>query len=153
MPKKKYEVNLTDEERTRLQKIVTTGKSSANEIQRAKILLSTDDTRIPKLRVVGVAEKCDSNTTTVQRVRKLYHERGVDAAIKRKKRESPPVAPKITGDVEAHIVALACSKPPEGFARWSLTLLANKAVELGYIDEISYVSVRTVLKKHSLSPI
>ena len=57
--------------------------------------------------------------------------------------------PKITGDVEAHIIAMACGKPPEGFAKWSLRLLAEKAVELGYIDGISYVSVRTVLKKHS----
>jgi len=151
MPKLKYKVNLTSEERSILEKITKTGKTTAGEINRAKILLATDDNRIPKLTVIEVAAKCDSNTTTVQSVRKLYHEGGLNVAIKRKKRESPPVAPKITGDVEAHIVAMACGKPPEGFAKWSLKLLANKAVELGYIDDISHVSVRTVLKKHSLS--
>ena len=119
MPKKKYDVKLTEEERTILEKLTTTGKSSANEIQRAKILLATDDNRVPKLTVKSVAEKCDSNTTTVQSVRKLYHEIGLDASIKRKKRATPPIAPKITGEVEAHVIALACSEPPEGYAKWA----------------------------------
>jgi hypothetical protein len=81
--------------------------------------------------------------------KKAYAERGIEAALKRKKRETPPVKPKITGEVEAHIIALACSEPPKGYAKWSLRLLADKAVELEYIDEISYVSVGAVLKKHS----
>ena len=149
MPKKKYNVKLSEKERTKLHKITTTGKSSANEIMRAKILLATDDARCPKLTVAAVAEKCDCATSTVQKVRKRYSEGGLNAALKRKKRERPSVEPKITGDVEAHIIAMACGKPPEGFAKWSLRLLAEKAVELGYIDGISYVSVRTVLKKHS----
>jgi len=153
MPKIKYHVNLTEEERSKLQKITTTGKSSASEILHANILLATADNRSPKLTVATVADKCDSTTTTVQKIRKLYAMEGFDAAIKRKKRETPPVEPKITGDVEAHIIAMACSKPPKGFAKWTLRLLANKAVELGYIDGISYVSVRTILKKRLLSPI
>ena len=95
--------------------------------------------------------KGNSTTTTVQIIRKLYAEGGIDAAIKRKVRKAPPVQPKITGDVEAHIIAMACSQPPKGFAKWSLRLLADKTVELGYIDGISYVSVGTVLKKHNLS--
>jgi len=151
MPKKKYDVRLTDAERTMLEKLTTTGKTSANEIMRAKILLATDDNRKPKLTVAAVADKCDSTTTTVQRIRKLYSEGGLDAALKRKKRETPPIPPKITGEVEAHIIAMACSEPPEGFAQWTLRLLADKAVELGYIDGISHASVRTVLKKRSLN--
>ena len=151
MPKLKYHVNLTDEERALLVKITTTGKGSAKEIQHANILLSTDDNRSTKLTVVAVAEKCNSTTTTVQIIRKLYSEEGFDAALKRKKRTIPPVQPKITGDVEAHIIAMACGEVPVGFAKWSLRLLADKTVELGYIDNISYVSVGTVLKKYNLS--
>ena len=151
MPKLKYIVCLTDEERATLKKIVTTGKSSAKEILHANILLATDDNRTPKLTVVEAADKCNSTDTTVQTIRKAYHEGGLDFALKRKKRETPPVEAKITGEVEAHIVALACGEPPEGFSKWSLRLLADTVVELKYIDSISYVSVGTVLKKHSLS--
>ena len=151
MPKLKYAVNLTDKEQSRLSRITTAGKASAREILHAKILLATADNRSPKLTVGAAAEKCDTTATTVQIIRKLYAEEGFEAALKRKKRETPPIQPKITGDVEAHIIAMACSEPPLGFAKWSLRLLAEKAVELDYIDNISYVSVGTVLKKHNLS--
>jgi hypothetical protein len=151
MPKMMYKVNLTNEERTKLSKIATTGKASAKEIQHANILLATDDNRSPKLTVAAAAEKCNTTTTTVQTIRKLYAESGFNAALKRKKRATPPVQPKITGEVEARIIAVACSEPPKGFSKWSLRLLADKAVELEYIDKISYVSVGTVLKKHNLN--
>ena len=151
MPKLVHSVVLSDDEKRKLIKIATTGKTSAKEILHANILLATDDKRFPKLTVLEVAEKCNTTTTTVQTVRKSYAQYGFNAALKRKKRNTPPIEPKITGDVEAHIIALACSKPPQGFLRWSLRLLANKAVELEYINKISYVSVGTVLKKHNLS--
>ena len=151
MPKLKHTVNLTSEERTKLMKITTTGKASAKEILHANILLATDDCRTQKLTVTAVADKCNSTTTTVQTVRMLYSTQGLEAALKRKKRDTPPVQAKITGEVEAHIIAMACGKPPEGFSKWSLRLLADKAVELEYIDSISFVSVGTVLKKHNLS--
>ena len=140
----KYLVCLTDEERTQLKKIVTKGKSSAKEILHANILLATDDSRAPRLTVAEAADKCNSTTTTVQTIRKAYHEGGLDFALKRKKRGTPPVQAKITGEVEAHIIALACGDPPEGFSKWSLRLLADKAVELEYIENISYVSVGTL---------
>ena len=113
--------------------------------------MATDDTREPKLTVAQVAQNLNTSATTVQIVRKSYAASGLEAALKRKKRAIPPVVPKITGEVEAHIVALACSKAPDGYSKWSLRLLAGKAVELGYIDDISYVSVGSVLKKHSLN--
>ena len=146
-----YKVNLTKEERAKLSKITTTGKAAAKEVLHANILLATDDKRSPKLTVSAAADKCNTTTTTVQTIRKLYAVGGFDAALKRKKRITPPIQPKITGEVEAHIIALACSEPPEGFAKWSLRLLADKAVELEYIDNISYVSVGTLLKKRNLS--
>jgi len=152
MPKKKYAVKLSETEKGNLKKLTTTGKASAQEIKRANILLATDDNRNPKLTVKAVSEKCETSTSQVTKVRKLYAEAGLEAALKRKKRETPPIEPKITGEVEAHIIALACSEPPEGFSKWSLRLLADKAVELEYIENISYVSVSTVLKKHNSSP-
>lgn len=151
MPKIKYQVTLTEAERKRLTKITNTGKASAKEILHANVLLATDDDRSPKLTVATVAEKCNTTTTTVQTIRQSYAQQGLNAALKRKEREKPPIEAKITGEVEAHIIATACSKPPKGFAKWSLRLLADKIVELEYIDKISYVSVSTVLKKHHLS--
>jgi hypothetical protein len=84
-------------------------------------------------------------------MRKRYTEAGIDAALFRKKRETPPIEPKITGEAEARIIALACSEPPEGFSKWSLRLLAEKTVELGYLENVSHTSIGTVLKKHDLS--
>jgi len=151
MPKKSYEVKLSAEEKEMLNEITRNGKSRAKEIMHARILQATDDAREPKLTVRQVAEKCDSTTTTVQTVRRLYATQGFEAALERKKRETPPVEAKITGDVEAKLVALACTEPPEGRAHWALRLLADKAVELEIIDSISHSSVGTVLKKHNLS--
>ena len=72
---------------------------------------------------------------------------GLESTIYRKKRETPPVPAKVTGDVEAHIVTLACSEPPEGYERWTVRLLADKCVELNYVDSLSHMTVSRVLKK------
>jgi len=151
MPKKKYSVNLSKNEIEKLNKLTKTGKASAKEILHANVLLATNDSRTPKLTVKAVADKCSTSTTTVTRVRKRYSEEGLEAALLNKKRKTPPIEPKITGEVEARIIALACSEPPEGFSKWSLRLLAEKTVELEYLENISHVSVGTVLKKHNLS--
>ena len=86
-------------------------------------------------------------------MRSSYCAKGLEATINRKKRETPPVPAKVTGEVEAHVVALACSEPPEGYSKWTLRLLADKTVELGYIDSISHVTISTILKKMNLSRI
>jgi hypothetical protein len=151
MPKLKYTVKLSPEERERLERTTKAGSATAKKILHANILLATDDNRKPKLTVIEAAQKCDSTTTTVQKVRKLYAQGGLAMALVRKKRLKPPIEPKITGEVEAHIIAMACGKVPEGASQWSLRLLANKAVELRYIEKISYVSVGTILKKHNLN--
>ena len=151
MPKLKYAVKLSDIEKEILFKLTKTGKSPAKEILHANILLATDDNRNPKLTVAEVAVKCNTTQTTVQNIRKKYAEEGFEVALYRKKRETPPVAAKITGEVEAYIIATACGEPPKGYSQWSLRLLADKVVELEYIDSISYVSVGTILKKHNLS--
>ncbi|MCL1970998.1 MAG: helix-turn-helix domain-containing protein [Candidatus Bathyarchaeota archaeon] len=149
MPKLMYKVNLTEEEQTKLIKITTTGKTSAKEILHANILLATADNKSAKLTISEVAQKCNTTNTTTQIIRKTYAQNDLNTALTRKKRTTPPIKAKITGEVEAHIIALTCTKPPKGHAKWSLRLLANKTVKLGYIDQISYVSVGTVLKKRS----
>ena len=101
--------------------------------------------------VSEIANAYRTTPTTVQTVRASYCKNGLEATINRKKRETPPIPAKVTGEVEAHIIALACGQPPEGYSRWTLRLLADKTVELGYIESISHVTVSTILKKTNLS--
>jgi transposase len=147
MPKRNYEVKLSEEERNILKKIVHTGSAPAKKIMRSHILLSTDDNRVPKQSVREVAEIYGVSTTTVNEVRKSYAEKGLEDTINRKKRETPPVAPKITGDVEARIIALSCTEPPPGYSRWTIRLLTKKVIELDYIESIGRTSVNEILKK------
>lgn len=151
MPSFKYVIELSDADQAVLNDIVSKGTSSARTILRANILLASDKNSKRYMTVAEIAEVYHTTPTTVQNVRTSYCEKGLDATISRKKRETPPVPAKITGDIEARVIALACGKPPEGYSKWTLRLLANQTVELGYIDEISYVSVMRILKKTNLS--
>lgn len=101
--------------------------------------------------VAEIAEVFLTTPTTVQTVRTEYTQKGLEATLQRKKRETPPVPAKVTGDVEAHVIALCCSEPPEGYARWTVRLLADKCVELGYIESIDYSTISRTLKKMNLS--
>ena len=131
--------------------IVTKGKSPARTILRANILLASDRRNERYMTVSEISKAYHTTPTTVQTVRASYCEKGLEATINRKKRETPPVSAKVTGEVEAHVIALACGKPPEGYSKWTLRLLANKTVELGYIDSISHTTISTILKKTNLS--
>ena len=152
MPKTKYEVAFTDFERRKLQRLTKRGVSPAKTILRANILLMLDRNYGEKHSVNEIASLLGTTNTTVQNVKTSFCKQGLEATLKRKRREEPPVPPKITGDVEARIIALRCGEPPEGYARWTLRLLADKAVELEIIDSISYVSVGDILKKTNSSP-
>ena len=147
MPSFKYVIELSEADRAMLSDIVSKGTSSARTILRANILLASDKNGKRYMTVAEIAEVYHTTPTTVQNVRTSYCEKGLDATISRKKRETPPIPAKITGDVEARVIALACGNPPEGYSKWTLRLLANRTVELGYIDEISYVSIYRILKK------
>ena len=151
MPSFKYVIELSDADQAILNDIVSKGTSSARTILRANILLASDKNSKRYMTVAEIAEVYHTTPTTVQNVRTSYFEKGLDATIIRKKRETPPVPAKITGDIEARVIALACGNPPEGYSKWTLRLLANQTVELGYIDEISYVSIMRILKKTNLS--
>ena len=151
MPSVKYVIELSDNERRTLQDIVSKGKSSAKTILRANILLASDRNGKRYMTVAEIARAYDTTATTVQNVRTSYANNGLEATISRKKRETPPVPPKVTGDVEAHIIALACGEPPEGYEKWTLRLLADKCVELNYTESLSHMTVSRILKKTNLS--
>lgn len=141
-------ITLTTEERKELEKIVRSGTAQAKEIRRANILLSVDESGGRKrMKDVVVAHMLGTTPQTVCQVKKDYlrNPRKVDS-IKRKKRETPPVPAKIDGNVEAHIIAIACSNPPAGYGRWTLRLIADRMVELDYIDTISHTAVGKTLK-------
>lgn len=144
-------IELTMEERDFLTKLVRGRKSSGKEILHANILLGSDIGRGSFLAPTKLAVALNTSKQTVIGIKKRYFSGGIVSAVFRKKRAHPPVPAKITGDVEAKVIALACSKAPEGRNRWTLRLLADKSVELKYIESISYKSVETLLKKHNLS--
>ena len=151
MPSVKYVIELSNQEKVRLMEIVKKGSSPARTILRANILLASDKQNDKYMTVSEIANAYRTTPTTVQTVRASYCKKGLEATITRKKRETPPIPAKVTGEVEAHIIALACGQPPEGYSRWTLRLLADKTVELGYIESISHVTVSTILKKTNLS--
>ena len=151
MPSIKYIIELTDADRKTLSDIISKGSSSAKTILRANILLASDRNATQRMTVAQIADVYHTTPTTVQNVRTSYVNIGLEATIYRKKRETPPVPAKVTGDVEAHIIALACSDPPEGYERWTVRLLADKCVELDYVDSLSHMTVSRVLKKTNLN--
>ncbi len=149
----KNPIRLTVEEQASLRAFVSKGKSSARAIRRAQILLAADENRPDgPLKELEIAERTQVHVNTIRAVRKAYAEQGWESAIGRKKRVTPPIAPKVTGGVEAKIIALSCSTPPSGRSRWTLELLADRAVELKYIDSISHETVSQVLKKRTQTP-
>ena len=151
MPSIKYVIELSNQEKVRLMEIVKKRNSPARTILRANILLASDKQNDKYMTVSEIANAYRTTPTTVQTVRASYCKKGLEATITRKKRETPPIPAKVTGEVEAHVIALACGQQPEGYSKWTLRLLANKTVELGYIESISHVTVSNILKKTNLS--
>ena len=145
--KKKYPVILSDTEREQLKNLIAAGTAPARKLTHARILLKADQgSEGPGWVDEQVADAVEVSQPTVSRVRKQYVQEGLQAAINRR----PPNREyhrKLDGHQEARLVALACSKPPEGQARWSLRLLADKMVELDVVDDLSYQTVRRTLKK------
>jgi hypothetical protein len=151
MPQKRYIVRLTAEERETLTKWVSTGSTAAYKIKHANILLKVDaDGPAWSDAEVGAAFSCHLNT--VASVRQQFVEQGLSAALGRKKRQTPGRTPVCDGEAEASLIALRCSQPPDGRGRWSLRLVADKAVELEIVPAISHETVRKVLKKNDLRP-
>ena len=150
--KKRYVVELTDAERDRLRGLIAAGAAPARKLMHARILLKADEgPGGPGWVDERIAEAVESSQPTVSRVRKQYVQEGLEAALDRR----PPAREyrrKLDGAQEARLVALACSEPPLGQARWSLRLLADKLVELEVVEAVSYQTVRRVFEKTSSSP-
>ena len=145
---KKYIITLSEDERKALSDLTSKGKQKSQKILNALILLACDEGEHQTERSTNeeIARVLHISMRKIDRVKKRFVEDGFDAALDRKM-GNRTYAKKTDGDFEAHLVALSCSEPPEGFARWSLRLLADKVVELNYIDSISHETVRRILKK------
>jgi transposase len=141
MPAAKYIVNLTLAERADLQQLVRAGTTAARKLMRARVLLKADD----GLTDAEVAEHVGVGTATVARIRQRCVEEGLAAALV--DRPHRGALPKFTGKQQAHLIALACSTPPAGRARWTLRLWADRGVALGFTEHCSYETIRQVLKK------
>ena len=143
---KKYIVRLTEEEREQLRTMIGKGKAAAYKIKHANILLKADADG-PNWSDERIAEAFSVHRMTAKNVRQRFVEKGLEVALNRKKRATPPTEKLLDGAKEARLIALACSTPPEGRKRWTLHLLADKVVELNIVNSISYETVRRTLKK------
>ena len=147
------QIELTKEVRKALEQYIKTGVRCVRLVNRAKIILALDTSEGRKAKTQEAI--CKSVGVSRQTVINTRHDfllaGNVSSFLQRKKRETPPVEPKITGELEARIIALACSEVPAGYARWTLRLLAQKCVELQYSDSMSHMSISRLLKKRNLS--
>ncbi len=149
---KKHIVRLTRDEHEKLNKLTTSGRGPARMFTRARILLKADQSDDgPGWSDERISEAFDVTVQTIERVRKQLVEEGFDAVLSRREYKQKISRKKIDGDVEARLIALSCSDPPEGRARWTLRLLADKVVELGYVENISHEAIRQTLKKTNLN--
>lgn len=149
-----YRVTLTADERQQLELITNKGKHSAQKILNSFILLNCDESeynRNDKLTNKGIAAFLSVSERKIDRIRKRFVDEGFEIALNghKTKREYKN---KTDGEFEAHLIALCCGEAPDGYARWTLRLLADKVVELEYIDSISYETIRRILKKTNLNP-
>jgi transposase len=149
---KKYIVTLTKDERKYLGVLTSKGKHRSQKILNGLILLGCDESEFQKKRSTNkeISKVLNISMKKIDRVKKRFVEDGLDITLNGIK-GSRIYIKKVDGDFEAHLVALSCSEPPEGFARWSLRLLADKVIELDYIDNVSHETIRQVLKKMKLN--
>ncbi len=147
MSAKRYKVTLENEERAQLEGLVSRGKGAARRMGHARVLLHADSGPAgPGWSDTTIAAAVGVSVPTIERIRRRFVEDGLEAALSR--RPSRRVYPrKLDGVAEAHLIALACGSPPDGRARWTLQLLAERMVVLGYVDSLSYETVRTRLKQ------
>jgi hypothetical protein len=149
---KKFVVELSEDERAKLKALIGKGRASAKAILKARILLKADQGEGGEgWSDEAICEALDTNISMVTRARNKFVTEGLEAVLARKKRETPPIKPIFDGKAQAKLTALACSAPPEGHARWSLRLLADKVVELEIVPAAHFNTVGRALKKTSSS--
>lgn len=145
-------IKLTQKERKQLEEFTSKGNHPSRLTRRAQIILALDTSynRVPDTEMI-IAKLLNTTKQTVQNTKRDFLELGITPFLERRKRETPPVPAKVDGNFEAHLIALCCSNPPEGYARWNVRLVADKVVELGYIESISHMTVSRILKKTNTS--
>ena len=149
---KKYRVTLTDDERTLLYTLIASGTAAARTLTHARILLKADQSSGgPAWSDERIREALDVSIPTIARVRERFVEESLEAALFRR-RASVQRQRRLDGTEEAHLIALTCSAPPTGYEHWSLRLLADKMVELEYVEAVSHETIRQVLKKTNSNP-
>jgi hypothetical protein len=147
----KYLIKLTTEERQQLEQLQSSGNAPVRTLKHAQILLKSDCSEGgANWSYSKICDAFDVSSLLVFNTRKRYIEGGLDAALNRKKPEREYVH-CLDGEAEAHLIALACGKPPDGQGRWTLRLLQRQMVQLTYTDTVSHETIRTVLKKMNLS--
>jgi hypothetical protein len=147
----KYPIELTEAERYQLKQLLSSGTTSARKLKRAQILLKSDSSEGgPNWSYQAICEAFDVSQPTICEVRRMYAEGGLEAAINRKKPERV-YEHRLDGAAEAHLVALVCGEPPEGYDRWTLRLLKDRMVKLSFVESVSHETIRTTLKKMNLS--
>jgi len=148
----RYRITLTEQERKDLEALTRNGKTGAKKFINARALLLCDASPGgPAWTVVKVAEALGVTSRTIEHLKKRFVEEGLEAALVRKPREKPPRDVIFDGAFEARLIALACSEAPEGCQRWTVRLLADKAVELKFASSVSHMTVQRILKKTNLS--
>lgn len=147
------EIYLTPKVQEYLHGIVKTGVHNTHIITRARVLLMLDRTgKSDHVRYKRTAEYAGISVQAVYNMRDEYlANQDIESYLNRKKRDTPPVAPKLDGKAEAQIIALACGEPPKGCSKWTVRLLRDKAVELQFVDELSHMTVQRLLKKRNIS--
>ena len=153
MANKKFIVKLSGEERAQLTGLISKGKAAAKMVLKARILLKADQGEAGEgWPDENICEALDTNVSMVSRVRETFVSQGLEAVLTRKQRETPPVAPIFDGERQAQLIALACSEPPEGYAHWTIRLLAEHAVERKIVERAHFNTVGRALKKNDLKP-
>ncbi len=147
----RYRIKLTKTEVEELRRVINKGSHTSQAFRTAYILLNCDEGKYSdKVTNEQISKVLKVGMRTIDRVKKRFIDEGIDAVLERRPTRRV-YATKIDGDTEAKLITLCCSEPPKGFAKWSLRLLADKMVELKYVESVSHVTVRSVLKKTNLS--
>jgi transposase len=143
---KRYVIRLDAKERDRLQQLVNTGKVAGYKIRHANMLLMADENG-PGMTDQQISKALGVSVGQIEHLRRRLVEQGLEACLSRKPQEHPSVEPMFDGEKEAKLIALACGKAPAGYGKWSLRLLADRAVELQIVESTSHETVRRVLQK------
>jgi hypothetical protein len=154
MDKMNNRIELSTKERRRFKEFVSKGKQPCRIVQRVKIILALDHASGKKTKTKAqIAELFGISRQSIYVIQQDYLQKPIEEFLQRKRREAPPVSAKVDGKFEARLIALCCSPPPKGYARWNLRLLADTCIELGYIDSVSHMTVSRTLKKTNLNRI